>query len=49
MTGAMGRGPDTGAVVDTHGKVFGVSSLRLVDASTFPLLPPGHCQSTVCK
>lgn len=31
------------------GKIFGVGSLRVVDASTFPLLPLGHCQATVCK
>ena len=45
----MGHGSDSKAVVDTHGRVFGVSSLRVVDASTFPLLPPGHCQATVCE
>ena len=47
--GAMGCKSNPQAVVDTHGKVFGVSSLRVVDASTFPLLPPGHCQATVCE
>jgi len=46
-TCAMGRRGDPAAVVDTHGKVFGVSRLRVVDASAFNLLPPGHCQSTV--
>lgn len=43
----MGKASDRTAVVDTHGRVFGVSGLRVVDASVFPLLPPGHPQSTV--
>lgn len=30
-------------------RVIGVHGLRVVDASAFPLLPPGHPQSTVCK
>ena len=47
--GSMGRKNDSTAVVDTSGRVFGVRSLRIVDASIFPLLPPGHPQSTVCK
>ena len=34
------------AVVDNGGKVFGVNGLRVVDASVFPFLPPGHPQST---
>ena len=37
------------AVVDSHARVFGVSGVRVVDASTFPFLPPGHPQSTVCE
>ena len=45
----MGPSTDPMAVVSTTGKVYGVSSLRLVDASTFPILPPGHIQATVCK
>ncbi|KAJ5334398.1 Glucose-methanol-choline oxidoreductase [Penicillium brevicompactum] len=28
-------------------RVFGVTGLRVVDASSFPVLPPGHPQSTV--
>ena len=47
--GAMGKSSNPQAVVDSHGKVFGVGGLRIVDASIFPLLPPGHPQSTVCK
>ena len=45
----MGNESDPNAVVDTAGRVRGVQSLRVVDASTFPLLPPGHIQSSVCK
>ena len=37
------------AVVDSTGKVFGVSRLRVADISAFPLLPPGHPQATVCE
>lgn len=45
----MGKPGDPNAVVDSHGKVFGVRRLRVVDISAFPLLPPGHSQSNVCK
>lgn len=45
----MGRAEDPMAVVDTHAKVIGVKGLRVVDASSFALLPPGHPQSIVCK
>lgn len=45
----MGGVNDSKAVVDTKGRVFGVQSLRIVDASIFPLLPPGHPQSNVCE
>ena len=40
---------DPMAVVDNEGKDFGVNGLRVVDASVFPFLPPGHPHSTVCK
>ena len=43
----MGRSNDTQAVVDSHGKVFGVQNLRIVDASSMPFLPPGHPQATI--
>ncbi|KAH6715052.1 GMC oxidoreductase [Leptodontidium sp. MPI-SDFR-AT-0119] len=43
----MGRASDPEAVVDSQAKVFGVSGLRVVDASSFALLPPGHPQSTI--
>lgn len=35
----MERKNDTMAVVDSHG------GLKVVDASSFPFLPPGHSQS----
>jgi choline dehydrogenase len=43
----MGRNDDPDAVVDSKARVIGVSGLRVVDASSFALLPPGHPQSTV--
>lgn len=45
-TCAMGKADDPQAVVDSKGRVYGVSNLRVVDASIFPHLPPGHPQST---
>jgi choline dehydrogenase len=48
-TCAMGKEGDNMAVVDTQGRVFGVDGLRVVDASIFPLLPPGHPVSLVCE
>ncbi|KAK6833514.1 hypothetical protein PG987_008208 [Apiospora arundinis] len=43
----MGRPEDEMAVIDSRARVFGVEALRVVDASSFPLLPPGHPQSTI--
>lgn len=43
----MGRGDDPMAVVDSSGRVFGTQRLRVVDASSFPFLPPGHPQATI--
>lgn len=43
----MGTAQDPMAVVDSKMKVFGTSGLRVVDASSFALLPPGHPQSTI--
>ncbi|KAL8817171.1 MAG: hypothetical protein Q9223_003954 [Gallowayella weberi] len=43
----MGKTGDPDAVVDSRGRVFGVQGLRVVDASVFPVLPPGHPQATV--
>jgi GMC oxidoreductase len=45
----MGTTNDNMAVVDSKAKVFGVDKLRVVDASAFPVLPPGHPVSTVCE
>ncbi|EPQ26955.1 uncharacterized protein PFL1_05590 [Pseudozyma flocculosa PF-1] len=45
-TARMGRSIDR-AVVDAQFRVFGVDGLRVVDASAFPSLLPGHPQS-VC-
>lgn len=45
----MGARNDDMAVVDHRARVFGVTGLRVVDASAFPFLPPGHPQSVVCK
>lgn len=45
----MGKSNDSSAVVDSMARVIGVKSLRVVDASAFPLLPPGHPQATICK
>lgn len=45
----MGVSSDRMVVVDSHARVFGVIGVRVVDASAFPFLPPGHPQSTICK
>lgn len=45
----MGTKNDEMAVLDSQARVYGVSGLRVVDASSFPILPPGHPQSTVCR
>ena len=43
----MGNSSDAMAVVDSQARVYGTQNLRVVDASAFPFLPPGHPQSTV--
>ncbi|ETS75307.1 hypothetical protein PFICI_12251 [Pestalotiopsis fici W106-1] len=43
----MGKTDDPDAVVDTKARVIGVKGLRVIDASSFALLPPGHPMSTV--
>ena len=48
-TCAMGKANDTMAVLDSKARVYGVRGLRVVDASAFPVLPPGHPSSTVCE
>ena len=37
------------AVLDSKARVIEIKNLRVVDASAFPLLPPGHPMATVCK
>ena len=43
----MGASNDTMAVLDNQARVYGTQNLRVVDASSFPFLPPGHPVSTV--
>ncbi|CZR68556.1 related to choline dehydrogenase [Phialocephala subalpina] len=38
-TARMGSASDSGAVVDSHFRVLGISGLRIVDASIFPQMP----------
>ncbi|KAI0182376.1 glucose-methanol-choline oxidoreductase [Xylaria flabelliformis] len=46
-TCAMGKRDDPMAVLDSKARVYGVTGLRVVDAASFPILVPGHPQSTV--
>lgn len=48
-TCAMGMINDSMAVLDSKARVYGVKGLRVVDASAFPVLPPGHPSSTICE
>lgn len=48
-TCAMGKEDDKKAVIDTKARVYGVKGLRVVDASSFPILPPGHPVATICE
>lgn len=43
----MGQSSDKMAVLDSQARVYGVEGLRVVDASSFPFLPPGHPQALV--
>ena len=43
----MGCSTDPLAVVDSKARVYGTRGLRVVDASAFPFLTPGHPQSGV--
>ncbi|KAJ9648120.1 hypothetical protein H2199_001897 [Coniosporium tulheliwenetii] len=43
----MGRANDTMAVVDAKARVYGVQGLRVVDASSLAMLPPGHPMATI--
>ncbi|KIK59261.1 hypothetical protein GYMLUDRAFT_201857 [Collybiopsis luxurians FD-317 M1] len=47
VTCKMGKASDSLSVVDPQARVIGVQNLRVVDASAFPLLPPGHPQSVI--
>jgi len=38
----MGKCSDVNAVLDNHGRVFGVEGLRVADASAFPTVPHGN-------
>ncbi|GAP92978.1 putative choline dehydrogenase [Rosellinia necatrix] len=46
-TCAMGLPSNPLAVLDSEARVYGVKGLRVVDASAFPVLPPGHPTATV--
>ncbi|EGX90743.1 choline dehydrogenase [Cordyceps militaris CM01] len=43
----MGKKDDSMAVIDNLARVYGVQGLRVVDASAFPILPPGHPMATI--
>ncbi|KAE8149972.1 hypothetical protein BDV25DRAFT_155319 [Aspergillus avenaceus] len=43
----MGQEEDRMAVVDSSARVYGVQGVRVVDASSFPFLTPGHPQALV--
>lgn len=45
----MGKVGDPNAVIDSKARVLGVTGLRVVDASSFPFLPPGHPSAAICK
>ena len=45
----MGVPSNPNAVIDSKARVYGAKNLRVVDASSFALLPPGHLLATVCK
>ncbi|EME43834.1 hypothetical protein DOTSEDRAFT_151363, partial [Dothistroma septosporum NZE10] len=46
-TCSMGNSSDPNAVIDSNAKVYGVSGLRVVDISSFPILVPGQPQATI--
>ncbi|KAE8421060.1 glucose-methanol-choline oxidoreductase [Aspergillus pseudocaelatus] len=46
-TAKMGRKSDPMAVIDSKARVFGVKNVRIVDASSLPILLPSHIQGTI--
>lgn len=46
-TNRMGKEGDSMRVLDGKARVVGINGLRVVDASAFPISPPGHIQSSV--
>ena len=48
-TAKMGRRDDHMAVIDSKARVYGVKNLRVVDASSLPILLPSHIQGTICE
>ena len=47
--GRMGKVSDPDAVIDSRTRAYGAKGLRVVDASAFAILPPGHPKSTICE
>lgn len=45
----MGLANDSVAVLDSKARVFGMQGLQVVNASAFPILPPGYPASTISK
>lgn len=45
----MGKTDNPDAVLDSQARVYGVSKLRVVDASSLPFLVPGHPMATICE
>ena len=45
----MGNRSNASAALDARARVRVVKNLRVVDASSFPFLPPGHPVATVCE
>ena len=48
-TAKMGQSSDPMAVIDSKARVFGAKAVRVVDASSLPILLPSHIQGTLCK
>ncbi|KAL7787157.1 GMC oxidoreductase [Trichoderma ceciliae] len=46
-TAKMGRKDDPMAVIDSKARVYNVKNLRVVDASSLPILLPSHIQGTI--